>query len=55
MSTGMLMGIITIVIMACFIAVVLYTFVYRSKSDFDDQARIPLEEDRDGAEREKQQ
>ena len=45
MSTGTVMSIITVVIMACFILVVLYAFVYRGSKDFEDQAHIPLEDD----------
>lgn len=44
MTTGTLMGVITVIIMACFIGVVLYVFVFRGKKDFEDQANIPLEE-----------
>ncbi len=42
----MIGGVVTILAMLGFIAVVLYVFVLKRKQDFDAQARIPLDDGR---------
>ncbi|MFU8877571.1 MAG: cbb3-type cytochrome oxidase subunit 3 [Wenzhouxiangellaceae bacterium] len=43
----MIAGIITLLALLGFLAVVVYVFVLKRGEDFDEQSRLPLEEDRD--------
>lgn len=39
-------GLITAFAMLAFVAIVIWVFVVKRKEDFDEQARMPLEEDK---------
>ena len=45
MTTGTLMGLITVLMMLVFVGVVFWAYVLRDSSDFDQAARLPLQED----------
>ena len=45
MTAGTLMGVITALLMAVFVGVVIWAYVLRKPADFDQAARVPLEED----------
>jgi cytochrome c oxidase cbb3-type subunit 4 len=45
MDIGTFRGVITVVLMMLFIALVVWAFSRRRKKDFDEAARLPLEED----------
>ena len=45
---GTIRGLITLTLMAAFIGLVIWLFVFRSRRDFDDVARLPLEDNDDG-------
>jgi len=45
---GTIRGLFTLALMAAFVGLVIWLFVFRSRRDFDDAANIPLEQDGDG-------
>lgn len=45
---GMVRGLITLVLMAAFIALVVWLFVFRKPADFDEAASLALEDDSKG-------
>lgn len=45
MSAGVLSGVITGVLLACFLAGVAWAWSGRRRRDFDDAARLPLDEE----------
>ncbi|MDH3646776.1 MAG: cbb3-type cytochrome c oxidase subunit 3 [Gammaproteobacteria bacterium] len=47
-DVGVIRGLITLALMAAFIALVVWLFLIRKSRDFDDAARIPLEDNSDG-------
>ena len=45
MTVGTLMGLITALMMVIFVGVVIWAYVLRKPADFDQAARLPLQED----------
>ena len=45
MTTGTLMGVVTAIMMVIFVGVVVWAYVLRKSTDFDQAARLPLQED----------
>lgn len=54
MSSGMLSGIATVILLICFLGVVLWTWSSGRKSSFEQAAMLPLEQDESVSGREKQ-
>ena len=45
---GTIRGLITLALMAAFIGLVVWLFVFRNRRDFEHMGRIPLEKDDNG-------
>ena len=45
---GILRGLITLALMSAFIGLAVWLFLVRDRKDFDDAARMPLEDNSDG-------
>ena len=45
---GMVRGLVTLLLMAAFIGLVVWLFVFRKPADFDEAAKLPLEDDSKG-------
>jgi cytochrome c oxidase cbb3-type subunit 4 len=46
MDIGTLRGLVTLALMLAFVGLVIWAYSRRRKADFDEMARMPLEEDR---------
>lgn len=45
---GVVRGLITLALMVAFIALVVWLFVFRKPADYDEAAKLPLEDDSKG-------
>ncbi|MCC5859481.1 MAG: cbb3-type cytochrome c oxidase subunit 3 [Ectothiorhodospiraceae bacterium] len=50
MDINTVRGLLTLVLLILFLGIVVWAFSSRRKKDFDEAARLPLEENQDGSE-----